>query len=37
MIKGDGAGQNDAASSGLRRDVRFLTTLLGDVIREQEG
>lgn len=25
------------ASSELRRDVRFLTTLLGDVIREQEG
>jgi phosphoenolpyruvate carboxylase len=26
-----------AASADLRRDVRFLTTLLGDVIREQEG
>ncbi|MGH7198812.1 MAG: phosphoenolpyruvate carboxylase, partial [Candidatus Omnitrophota bacterium] len=26
-----------AASEDLRKDVRFLTTLLGDVIREQEG
>ena len=28
---------NKLSSSPLRRDVRFLTTLLGDVIREQEG
>ena len=29
--------KKDAAFSDLRKDVRFLTTLLGDVIREQEG
>jgi phosphoenolpyruvate carboxylase len=28
---------NDAVFLPLRKDVRFLTTLLGDVIREQEG
>lgn len=36
----DAAGQESthaAAFSALRKDVRFLTTLLGDVIREQEG
>jgi len=27
----------ESIDSGLRKDVRFLTTLLGDVIREQEG
>ncbi len=29
--------KSSLASDFLRRDVRFLTTLLGDVIREQEG
>ncbi len=29
--------KSSSASDFLRRDVRFLTTLLGDVIREQEG
>lgn len=30
------SNQKDAAFS-LRKDVRFLTTLLGDLIRSQEG
>ena len=33
---GQPAGK-DAGFSSLRKDVRFLTTLLGDVVREQEG
>ncbi len=36
-ITQDKTALKSAANETLRRDVRFLTTLLGDVIREQEG
>src|SRR3989338_839267 len=37
VITQDKTTQKSPATETLRRDVRFLTTLLGDVIREQEG
>ena len=40
MVKNPPSSQSssrESHDSGLRKDVRFLTTLLGDVIREQEG